>query len=168
MFGLPTGGSVTDGNGFYGILFHQFGDFPSGKLIFAFGRMGINRFGVEQGTLRSKTHHLAARAISGVYSHYPFLSQGRSEQQLPQIFGKYPDGFCIGFLFAERGEFRFYLRFQQALVGITDSFCNLMSTFVITAYIHPFEPFTTFIVVRADGHFQQTFRFSPADGEQAV
>ena len=130
--------------------------------------MGINRFVVEQGTLCIKTHHLAARAISGVYSHYPFLSQGRSEQQLPQIFGKYPDGFCIGFLFAERGEFRFYGRFQQALVGITDSFCNLMSTFVITAYIHPFEPFTTFIVVRADGHFQQTFRFSPADGEQAV
>lgn len=67
---------------------------------------------------------------------------------MPQIFGKYPDGFCIGFLFAERGEFRFYGRFQQALVGITDGFCNLMSTFVVLRTYIRSRPFTTFIVVQ--------------------
>ena len=168
IFRLAAGSAVAHGDGFHLIgLYHllQFG-----KRLFALvhRRMWVDILVVQQVALRIQAHHLTAGAESGVYSHHPFLPQGRCQQQLPQVFRKDADGFIVGTLLALRGKLGLDGRFQQTLVGILHGFRYLLPAGVVTLYKLPFQPFHTLFVVGADTHFEQTFRFGAADGKQAV
>ena len=124
---------------------------------------------MQKGTLCIQADHFASRTESRVDTHHPFLPQRRGQQQLTEVFCEYPNGFFIGLLLAECGKLGFNGRFQQALVGIGEGLFHLVCTFVVCPYEQPLQAFVAHIFIfRENGYFQDTFRFSPAKGQQAV
>ena len=167
-FGFTAGCTVTDSDGLYLILFHQLGELAGGDAVFALRRMRIDGFVMQEVALCIEANHLTSGTISRVDTHHPFLSEGRGEQQLSEITGKYPDSFFIGLLLAEGGEFCFDAGLQEALVSILYSFLHLQAAFVVATDIASHQPFGTFFIVGRDGYFQQTFGFTSADGQQTM
>ena len=71
--------------------------------------MGINRFIVQEISLRVKTHHLTARSEAWIDAH---------DAALPQRSRKDKNGFVVGFLFRRCRKFVFDAWTQEAFVGI--------------------------------------------------
>ena len=80
--------------------------------------VGINRFIVQEISLRVKTHHLAARSEAWVDAHDAALSQRSRQKQLFEVFCKDKDGFVVGFLFRRCRKFVFDAWTQETLIGI--------------------------------------------------
>ena len=81
-------------------------------------RVGIDGLVVEQVPLGIQTDNLAPRTEAWVYSQYPLLSQRGSQQQLPQVLGKDPDGFLVGLRLALAGKLALYAWLQETLQGV--------------------------------------------------
>lgn len=79
-FGFTTGGTIADGDGFDGVLLHQFGELAGGDAMFALWGMRVDGLVVQQIALCIQANDLTARAIAGVDAHHAFLSQRGSKQ----------------------------------------------------------------------------------------
>ena len=124
---------------------------------------------MQKGTLCIQADYFASRTKSRVDTHHPFLSQRRGQQQLTEVFCEYPNSFFISLFLAECGKLGFDGRFQQALVGIGESFFHLVCTFIVGPNEQPLQAFVAHIFIfRENGYFQDTFRFSPTKSQQAV
>ena len=88
--GLSSGGAVAHGDGFNMVLTTQQEYLPGGFLLTPFPEQRINGIVVQQMALPVQTHQFAAGAKSGIQGQGVLLTQGRGQQQLPQIVGEYP------------------------------------------------------------------------------
>ena len=123
---------------------------------------------MEQVALGIKTNHLASGAESGIDTHYPFLSEGRIHEQLPQILRKHIDGLQVGFFFAQGGKFRLDAGLQKSVVTVFNGLADQSLTFTVPVDIMPLQTSHTLLVVGFDFHPEHTFALATAHGQQPM
>ena len=131
--------------------------------------MRIDGFVVEQRALCIETHHLTARAETGVDAHDAALSEWRRQQQLLQVGGENADRFFVRLFLARGRKLRLDARAQQTFVGIAGCHFHLFGgsrTAFHIASCHLFRG--ALIVRRRDRHAQHTLALAAAHRQQAV
>ena len=88
--------------------------------------MRVDGVVVQQPTLPVQADQLAARAEPGVQGQDVFLSQGRGQQQFPQVVGEHRDGGVLGSYSGFFAHLGFHGCFQQWLVAVLHRLPNLL------------------------------------------
>ena len=166
---LTAGRAIAYRYGLYLVLLHQACQLAACTGIVRLGRMGKDGLIVKQITLRIEAHHLAACAIARVDGQHTLLPEGRCQQQLFEISGKYADGLLVGLLLRAVGKLGLDGRAQQALVSVAHGHSNLLGTLTLRAHKLAFKALHGHrIIGRSNAHTQETLLLATAYGQHAM
>ena len=141
LFGLAPCRAVAYGEGFGLVPGRQRPQRFGGFVVTVLRRMGIDGGVMQQVALRIEHHDFAARAESGVDGDDALLSERRREQQLPQVFGEYPDRFVVGLLLGRRQQFGLDRGPDQPLERVCDGSFHPFARRRAVAYELAAKPF---------------------------
>ena len=130
--------------------------------------MGIDGGVVQQVALRIERHDFAARAESGVDGDDALLSERRREQQLPQVFGEYPDRFVVGLLLGRRQQFGLDRGPDQPLERVRDGSFHPFARRRAVAHELAAKPFRNAVGVHLHRDLQDPFVHAAPHGQKTV
>ena len=136
--------------------------------IAALRRVRVDGRIVHEVALRVQDDDFAARAESGVDGNHALLPQRRRKEQLPQVFGEYPDRLVVGLLFGGREQLGLYRRSDEPLERVGHGGFHICARSRSGTYEPAAERFGDALRVGVDRDAQDPLVFAATHGQEPV
>ena len=168
LLGLAPGRAAADGHHLAFKPFRHVHGRPRRLGRLSLGAMGEHGVVMEELALLVQANRFATGAEPGIDRQHPLGTERRSQQKLPQVGRKHPNGLLVRTLLERDPHLGLERTAEQAAIGIVDGLAHLGRIFAAAVHEQRLQPRQGLRLRGHHRHVQDVLRFAAPHGENAM